>query len=58
MSIVLMWAIKDCGFVPDIIYDKGGMGKEEMIRVIASNVETLVEKVLRIHRLHSAIKKG
>lgn len=51
-------AIKDCGFVPDIIYDKGGMGKEEMIRVIASNVETLVEKVLRIHRLHSAIKKG
>lgn len=49
-------AIKDCGFVPDIIYDKGGVGKEEMIRVIASNVETLVEKVLRIHRLHSAIK--
>jgi hydroxymethylpyrimidine/phosphomethylpyrimidine kinase len=48
-------AILDCGFVPDIIYDKGGMGKEEMIRVIASDVETLVEKVLRIHRLHSAL---
>lgn len=48
-------AILDCGFVPDIIYDKGGMGKEEMIRVIASDVETLVDKVLRIHRLHSKL---
>lgn len=48
-------AIKDCGHVPDIVYDKGGIGKEEMIRVIACDVETLVDKVLRIHRLHSEL---
>jgi len=38
--------------VPDIVYDLGGMGKEEMIRVIAPDIETLVEKVLKIHRLY------
>lgn len=43
-------AIQECGFVPDIIYDLGGMGKEEMIRVIADDVDSLVDKVLRIHR--------
>lgn len=46
-------AVRDYGSVPDIIYDKGGMGKEEMIRVIASDIETLVDRVLRIHRLCS-----
>ncbi|NIQ03671.1 MAG: bifunctional hydroxymethylpyrimidine kinase/phosphomethylpyrimidine kinase, partial [Nitrospinaceae bacterium] len=25
-------AIRKCGFVPDVIYDRGGPGKEEMIR--------------------------
>jgi len=43
-------AIRDYGKVPDIIYDLGGMGKEEMIRVIAEDVESLVDKVLRINR--------
>lgn len=43
-------AIGKLGFVPDIIYDLGGVGKEEMIRVIAEDVERLVDKVLRIHR--------
>ena len=43
-------AIRQCGFVPDIIYDIGGMGKEEMIRVISEDVESLVEKILKIHR--------
>lgn len=47
-------SIRDCGYVPDIIYDTGGMGKEEMIRVIATDVETLVDKVLSIHRLYSS----
>ena len=28
------------------------MGKEEMIRVIAVDIESLVEKVLKIHRLY------
>lgn len=44
-------AIKECGFVPDVIYDLGGQGKEEMIRVIATDVESLVEKILKIHRM-------
>ena len=43
-------AIKKCGFVPDIIYDLGGQGKEEMIRVLAQDVGELVEKVLKINR--------
>ena len=45
-------AIRGCGYVPDIIYDVGGMGKEEMIRVIADDVESLVDKILKIHRLY------
>ena len=45
-------AIRGCGFVPDIIYDIGGFGKEEMIRVIAEDVESLVDKILKIHRLY------
>ena len=45
-------AIRGCGFVPDIIYDIGGFGKEEMIRVIADDIESLVDKILKIHRLH------
>jgi len=44
------YAITKNGFVPDIIYDLGGQGKEEMIRVIADDVEALMDKVLKIHR--------
>lgn len=44
-------AIQECGFVPEIIYDIGGFGKEEMIRVLADDIESLVEKILKIHRL-------
>jgi hydroxymethylpyrimidine kinase / phosphomethylpyrimidine kinase / thiamine-phosphate diphosphorylase len=43
-------AITDCGYVPDIIFDLGGQGKEEMIRVLARDIGELVEKVLKIHR--------
>jgi len=38
------------GKVPDIIYDEGGMGKEEMIRVIANDVETLTQRILKISK--------
>ncbi|QPJ60496.1 MAG: bifunctional hydroxymethylpyrimidine kinase/phosphomethylpyrimidine kinase [Candidatus Nitronauta litoralis] len=48
-------AILDRGYVPDIIFDLGGQGKEEMIRVIAKDVEELVEKIKKIHR---AIQKN
>ncbi len=40
------------GEVPDIIYDEGGMGKEEMVRVIANDVETLTELILKISKLY------
>jgi hydroxymethylpyrimidine kinase/phosphomethylpyrimidine kinase len=43
-------AIRKNGSVPDIIYDLGGQGKEEMIRVLADDVESLVEKIGKIHR--------
>jgi len=45
-------AIRKFGSVPDIIYDLGGMGKEEMVRVLAEDIETLTEKVLKIHRYY------
>ena len=45
-------ALTDYGSVPDIIYDLGGIRKEEMIRVIAPDIESLMNKILKIHRLH------
>lgn len=51
-------AITECGFVPDIIYDLGGQGKEEMIRVLARDIGELVDKVLRIHRQVTAHPTG
>ncbi len=45
-------AIKRYGSVPDIIYDLGGIRKEEMIRVIAKDMESLVEKILAIHHAY------
>ena len=40
------------GKVPDIIFDEGGMRKEEMIRVIANDIETLTERILKIAKLY------
>ena len=45
-------AITTYGSVPDIIYDLGGIRKEEMIRVLAKDIGSLVKKVLAIHRLY------
>jgi hydroxymethylpyrimidine kinase / phosphomethylpyrimidine kinase / thiamine-phosphate diphosphorylase len=45
-------AITSFGSVPDIIYDLGGIRKEEMIRVISEDMESLVKKILDIHRLY------
>ena len=47
------FAIRKCGFVPDIVFDKGGMRKEEMIRVIAEDIESLTNKILKIHQRYS-----
>ena len=46
-------AITSFGSVPDIIYDLGGIRKEEMIRVISEDMESLVKKILDIHRLYN-----
>jgi hydroxymethylpyrimidine kinase / phosphomethylpyrimidine kinase / thiamine-phosphate diphosphorylase len=41
-------AIRDYGGVPDVIFDKGGMGKEPMIRLLAETPEEVVAKLRRI----------
>lgn len=51
-------AITDCGYVPDIIYDLGGQGKEEMIRVLARDTGELTGKILDIHWLVEKQQKG
>lgn len=43
-------AIQKLGRVPDIIYDLGGQGKEEMIRVLAPDIGSLLDKILKIHQ--------
>jgi len=40
--------IKNLGFVPDIIFDKGSVGKEPMIRILGKNPEDIVKKVEKI----------
>jgi len=51
-------AIKKCGFVPDIIYDLGGQGKEEMIRVLARDTIELTDKIYKIHRRVESLYSG
>jgi hydroxymethylpyrimidine/phosphomethylpyrimidine kinase len=41
-------AIEDFGSVPDIIFDKGGIGKEPMIRVLGTNPEDVTAKLKRM----------
>lgn len=44
------YAIKKAGLVPDIIYDRGGIGKEPIIRIIANNpmgVVRIIKKIVR-----------
>lgn len=46
------WGTKEVitklGFVPDIIYDTGGIGKEPMIRVLGKNPEDVLLKLQKI----------
>jgi hydroxymethylpyrimidine/phosphomethylpyrimidine kinase len=41
-------AIEQLGYVPDIIYDTGGIGKEPMIRVLGRNPDEVINKVEQI----------
>ncbi len=39
------------GKVPDVIFDRGEVGKEPMVRVIGKNPNEVVRKVLKVNRL-------
>jgi hydroxymethylpyrimidine kinase/phosphomethylpyrimidine kinase len=41
-------AIRRAGGVPDVIYDKGGLGKEPMIRLLGTTPEDVLAKLKRI----------
>jgi hydroxymethylpyrimidine/phosphomethylpyrimidine kinase len=47
-------AIEQLGYVPDIIYDTGGIGKEPMIRILGKDPEDVVSKLETI--INSFIK--
>jgi len=38
------------GEVPDVIYDRGEVGKEPMVRIIGKNPGEVVRKVLKIKK--------
>lgn len=48
-SSTMEWGTKDaimtCGYVPDVIYDTGSVGKEPMIRVLGKNPEDVLKKI-------------
>jgi len=41
-------AITRAGYVPDVIFDRGGIGKEPIVRVLGASPDEVVSKVLRI----------
>ena len=51
----MQWLIKECvdktGHVPDIIWDKGAVGKEPMIRLFAESSNEMIEKLKKIVEL-------
>ncbi len=49
----LEWGTKEVlkeGQIPDIIFDRGDVGKEPMVRVIGKNPDEVVRKVLKVKR--------
>jgi predicted fused transcriptional regulator/phosphomethylpyrimidine kinase len=51
-DISLSWGVqrvlKKSKFIPDMIFDRGGIGKEPMIRVLGEDPEKVVAKVIRL----------
>lgn len=47
-------AIETHGTVPDLVWDRGGEGKEAMIRVLARDPEDLVRKLRLLHAVDAA----
>lgn len=46
-------AISNLDFVPDIIYDEGGSGKEPMIRILGKNPNDVIDKVYRLSKIQN-----
>ena len=48
----MQWLIKESinknGRIPDIIWDKGSIGKEPMIRLFGKNSTDIIEKIEKI----------
>jgi len=38
-------AIKEIGFVPDVIFDRGGVGKEAMIRIVGKSPQDILSRI-------------
>jgi len=60
----IQWIVREAfaikGYMPDIIYDKGTIGKESMIRILGKEPKEIVEKIkkiLRIDQLQKSIGK-
>jgi len=54
------WGLRDAiarngGRVPDLVWDRGGPGKEAMLRVIAPDVEGLVARLRALHAVDRAV---
>lgn len=49
-------AIRDAGFVPDVIWDSGGPGKEPMIRLLGTSATLVANSAIRIAKLADAYK--
>lgn len=48
------WGVRDCvrrngGRVPDLVWDRGGVGKEAMIRVVARDPDDMLRKLRAMH---------
>jgi len=47
----LRWGVEDVikriGYVPDVIYDEGDVGKEPMIRILGRSILEVTEKALK-----------
>ncbi len=50
------YAIDKYGAVPDIIYDKGGIGKEAMIRIMGNCATEVASTAVKIAELHTSLK--
>ena len=44
------WGVASCcrSGVPDVIYDRGGMGKEPMIRILGEDPEVIVNNIIKL----------